>query len=116
MSNSDTQNDDRVFIVDTIDARPGEAKKVRDAYRSEYVPGARERGMTLLHEWISPPILMDERSLRLTFIWSVPDVDGWWSMRLTTSSDISAHEFWQRLEPLIEKRERRFHQGASLHV
>lgn len=101
--------------MDTIDARPGEAEKVREAYLREYVPGAKDRGMTLLHEWTSPPLLMEEISLRLTFVWSVPDVDGWWSMRLASSSDSSVREFWKRLEPLIEGRERRFHQAAS-HV
>lgn len=108
--------DARVFVVDAIDVRPGQVGTVRAAYLASYAPGACTRGMTLVHDWISPPLLIEERGQRLTFVWSVDGTPGWWQMRLTASFDPEVKAFWDSLLPLIEGRERSFHETAVRHV
>ncbi len=88
----------------------------RNAYLQEYAPSARERGMVLLHDWLSPALLLKEGHARLTFIWSVAGMEGWWQMRLTASFDPTIEAFWQKLRPGILARTRRFYEAAGKHV
>jgi hypothetical protein len=111
-----SEAESRIFIVDQIDALPGQAGAVREAYLADYAPGARGRGMSLLHEWITPPIAIQEHGARLTFVWTVADVEGWWRMRLGATLDPGIDAFWGRLAPLIAGRERTFHEAAGRHV
>ncbi len=108
---------DDVFVVDSITVKPGQARNVLDAYLSDYLPHAAERGMKLLHSWVSPPMaLHGSHSNTLTFIWSVAGTQGWWQMRLTATYDPSVDAFWAALAPLITERSRTFHAEAGSHV
>lgn len=108
---------DEVFVLDRITAQPGQARAVLDAYMANYVPNAAERGMTLRHSWVNPPLALNgSHSHTLTFIWSVAGTPGWWQMRLTAAFDPSVGAFWAALKPLIIERSRTFHEEASKHV
>jgi hypothetical protein len=106
----------RVFIVDAIDAQAGQIGAVREAYLNEYAPGARERGMVLQHDWLSPPLALKSGRSRLTFVWAVAGVEGWWRQRFAAGFDPGVEAFWRRLEPMIVRRERTIHEAASTHV
>jgi hypothetical protein len=108
--------DARVFIIDAIDAEAVQIPAVRDAYLNEYAPGARERGMVLQHDWLSPPLALKAGRSRLTFVWAVAGLDGWWGQRFAGNFDPSVEAFWRRLEPMIIGRERTFHEASSRHV
>jgi hypothetical protein len=110
------ENDASVFIVDAIDVDAGQIRAVREAYLNEYAPGARERGMVLQHDWLSPPLALQEGRSRLTFVWAVAGVEGWWRQRFAGNFDPGVEAFWRRLEPMIIGRERSFHEAASRHV
>ncbi|MDG2003651.1 MAG: hypothetical protein P8J20_10005 [Novosphingobium sp.] len=73
---------EKIFILDEIEVAQPDAAQLRDAYLAQYVPMARERGMVLEGAWTSPAIELPDRSLKLHFMWSVPDVGAWWAMRL----------------------------------
>jgi hypothetical protein len=99
-----------IFVVDELVAKPGQARTVLELYTNAYAQGARSRGMVLCHSWISPPLVIEgNQSNRLTFVWSVKGIAGWWKMRRGALSDPATSAFWVGLEPLIEERHRRFY-------
>ncbi len=103
----------KIRILDEIEAKPGLAAQVRDAYRAEYAPAAKARGMKLEAQWQSPPAIdIDELPTTLFFLWSVKGEAGWWKQRLSRKKDGSDERedklaFWQGLAPLINGRRRR---------
>lgn len=103
----------RILILDEIEAKPGVAAQVREAYRRDYLPAARARGMTLEAAWQSPPAIdIAELPATLFWLWSVEGEAGWWKQRLSRKADGSDERedkagFWQSLEPLILSRKRR---------
>lgn len=103
----------RILILDEIEAKPGMATQVRDAYRERYVPAAQARGMTLEAAWQNPPAIdIAELPATLFWLWSVEGEAGWWKQRLSRRADGSDERedkaaFWQSLEPLILGRKRR---------
>ncbi len=105
-----------VFIVDAIDAEAEQVSAVRHAYLNEYAPGARERGMVLQYDWLSPPLVLKEGRSRLTFVWAVAGLEGWWAQRFAGGFDPGVEAFWRRLAPMIIGRTRTFHEAASRHV
>jgi hypothetical protein len=73
---------DKIYILDEIGVDHGNSVLLRDAYLQRYVPAAKARGMRLEGAWRTPPIELPDRLTTLHFLWSVPDVGGWWRMRL----------------------------------
>lgn len=105
-------NNKRILILDELVARPGMAAACRSAYRTRYVPGAERRGMRLDGAWQSPPGRdYPELSATLYWLWSVPDVRGWWTMRFSRTADGADERFeklrwWQEVEALTVSRKR----------
>ena len=103
----------RILILDEIEAKPGMAAQIRQAYRSDYFPAAKARGMKLEAQWQSPPAMdIAELPTTLFYLWSVKGEAGWWKQRLSRKADGSDERedklaFWQGLAPLIEGRKRR---------
>lgn len=103
----------RILILDEIEAKPGMATQVGEAYRRDYVPAAKARGMVLEAAWQHPPAIdIAELPATLFWLWSVEGEAGWWKQRLARKEgggdereDKAA--FWQSLEPLIQRRSRR---------
>lgn len=73
---------EKVFIFDEIVVPTSQAAKLRDAYIADYAPTAKARGMSLEGAWRSPPVELADRTVTLHFLWSVPNIGGWWGMRL----------------------------------
>ncbi len=102
-----------VLILDEIEAKPGMAAAVREAYRDHYAPGAKARGMKLEHAWQHPPAIeIAEIPATLFWLWSVEGEHGWWKQRLSHKADGSDERedklaFWQSLAPLTISRKRR---------
>jgi hypothetical protein len=103
---------ERIFILDEIVVKPGQAAAYRQAYRAEYVPGAERRGMRLENAWQSPPGLdFDELPTTLFYMWSVEGVAGWWRMRLSRTPEGDDERFeklrwWQEAERMTLSRKR----------
>jgi hypothetical protein len=96
----------KIYILDEIQPKPGGVEAYRHAYLAEYAPGARARGMTLEAVRMSPPVELPEGGNRLVFLWSVPDVQGWWRMRI--GSDAEKGAWWARSAELAVSRARRY--------
>lgn len=73
---------DTIYIVDQICCKPGDGEAMFEHYLENYVPGAKERGMTLVSSSVNPPIWLtdDDSNNTLTFVWSVPGMMGWAAM------------------------------------
>lgn len=73
---------DTIYIVDQICCKPGDGKAMYEHYMENYVPGAKERGMTLVSTSVNPPIWLtdDDSNNTLEFVWSVPGMMGWATM------------------------------------
>jgi hypothetical protein len=103
----------RILILDEIEAIPGMAAQVREAYRQAYAPAAKARGMTLEAAWQHPPAIdIPELPATLFWLWSVEGEAGWWKQRLSRRADGSDERedklaFWQGLAPMIAGRKRR---------
>lgn len=103
----------RILILDEIEAKPGMAGQVRDAYRANYVSAAKARGMKLEAAWQNPPAIdITELPATLFWLWSVEGEAGWWKQRLSRRPDGSDEReekaaFWQAIAPLIQRRQRR---------
>jgi hypothetical protein len=103
---------ERIFILDEILVKAGQAAAYRSAYCTSYVPGAERRGMRLEGAWQSPPARdYDELPATLYFLWSVEGVSGWWRMRLSRKEDGSDERFeklrwWQASDGMTISRKR----------
>ena len=102
--------DQTIYILDQIRARPGKGKKVLAAYMDRYAPGMLEKcGLTLVSRWVSPPMWLDDVTNTLFIVWSVQGVPDWWEkMRLGATLNPELIEFWREIEPLVEERHRYF--------
>jgi hypothetical protein len=103
-----TEHNETIYIVDQVTTKPGKAQEFLDIYMADYAPGARERGMTLVHRWVSPPMWLKEQSNTLHIIWSVQGAKAWWAMSHGSRRITAVKEFWENIKPLIESRHRSF--------
>jgi hypothetical protein len=93
----------RVYVIDRMVAKPGCARMLVDIYLSEYVAGARERGMTLGDVLVSPPIWSDD----------LPSPQAWWQMTWRGRPDPTLGEWWSRIDELVVERTRSFAAAAD---
>lgn len=97
----------RVYLVDQLVARPGQAQALLRAYREHYVPGAQARGMRLEQSWVMPPLWLEEQSNTLLFVWSLQGAGGFWGMTFQGRQDPALQDWWWRqAAPMIESRQR----------
>ncbi len=110
---------DRIYILDEIAVHQIDSVSVREAYLERYAPAARARGMHLEGAWRSPPLEIPGRATTLHFLWSVPDVAGWWGMRLgaaraDASRDVGIEgddekiAWWSHIDSIAISRKRTF--------
>jgi len=104
----------RILILDEIVVKPGQAAVYRAAYESNYMPGARRRGMQLEQSWRHPPLQdIDELPTTFYFLWSVEGVEGWWRMRMSRNADgtderFEKHRWWLQSDLMTLERKRTF--------
>ena len=98
--------DGEVFVVDRVVTRPGCAREFVDTYLAEYVPGARDRGMTLCDVLVSPPIWFTDQSNVITITWSLPSPRAWWEMTWQGRPDPTLGAWWDSVGRLVAERSR----------
>ena len=96
---STAANTPSVFVIDDLTAKPGQGEALHRAYLERYAPGARQRGMTLLHQWVSPAYWLPDGSNRLVFVWSVPGPGGAWAMKHAGRQDPELAAWWTEEAP-----------------
>ena len=105
-----------LYVVDDIDARPGEAQALLRDYLERYAPGARSRGMVLERVLVSPPVWLADGSNTVTITWTLPGVPAWWHMRAQAGADAAVAAWWREADARVVRRERRFmatHEGLQ---
>ncbi|WP_193044814.1 hypothetical protein [Mycolicibacterium baixiangningiae] len=98
--------DGAVFVVDRVVTRAGCGRRFVDTYLSEYAPGARNRGMTLQHVLVSPPVWFDDQPNTVTVTWSLPSARAWWEMTWQGRPDPGLGAWWAGVDDLIAERSR----------
>ncbi len=95
-----------VYVTDRVLTKPGMGRRFVDRYLSEYAPGARERGMTLEHLLVSPPIWFEDQPNTVTATWTLPSPLAWWQMTWKGRPDPELGQWWARADELVQERSR----------
>lgn len=93
-----------IHILDEIILNPDHIPAVLAELEKSYMPGAAERGLTLLQRWTSPPVVVPGEMNRLWLLWQVPDVWGYYGMRGSAGAEVV--EFWSAVNTLCQQRHR----------
>jgi hypothetical protein len=97
----------KVYLVDQLMAKAGQAQALLQAYREHYIPGAQARGMRLEHSWVMPPLWLEQQSNTLLFVWSLRGAIDFWAASFQGRQDPALEDWWWRqAAPLIESRQR----------
>ncbi len=99
---------EKIRILDELTVAPGQLAEVRQLMAEGYTVGASERGMTLEHTWLTPPVELFDQPNTLVYLWSVPDAPAWWAMRGAAGRDPRVAEFWAEVDAHCVERQRRF--------
>lgn len=96
-----------IYLIDELELLPDVTEEFLEAFRARYLPGARERGMELLHTWVSPPERPPETGSTIFCVWSLAGIPGFWRMRSQNATpEIAA--WWRECERYCVRRTRRF--------
>lgn len=98
---------DTIHLIDEIELRPDVMDEFLEAFRARYLPGAKHRGMELVHTWITPPELPPEKGETVLFVWALEGIPGFWRMRSQSSAPEIA-DWWRECERYCVRRTRRF--------
>lgn len=103
-----------IYLIDELVAQPGQGPALLAAYLDRYVPGAQQRGLTLLHRFVSPPMWLSEQSNTLVFLWTLEGgARAWWAARIGSGRDATVDAWWRESEALVLTRSRRFLSEAA---
>ncbi|MDI3419067.1 NIPSNAP family protein [Streptomyces luteolus] len=81
------------------------------SWRAEYLPGARERGMSVARMWQS---WTGPDTVAVRVLWSLPDARAFYAARSAANRDPSVPEFWARTDALAVSRDRQVLQPVDL--
>ncbi len=95
-----------IIIRDELTARPGQGQALFDLYMTAYAPGARERGLTLTHTLVSPPLWLEDGVNTLLFVWTLPDAVAFWRKNNLGRRAPAVRACWARIEALAVSRRR----------
>lgn len=98
--------EDAIHLLDEFVVEPAQLPALRALLTERYLPGARERGLALAGEWVSPPVAIPGEPNTLWLLWRLPDVAGWWQMRFQAGADPAVAALWAELAPLCRARRR----------
>ncbi len=98
---------DSVYILDELELRPGMLASFRKEFEAQYAPGAQQRGMRLLHTWVTPPVELETGGTKVVLVWQLDGVPGFWTMRSQNSAPETA-AWWQNCERFVVSRTRRY--------
>lgn len=97
-------------ITDRVTLTAAQAAAWEDLWRTQYLPAAQQRSMTLVAD--SPRYeYTPTGNTILTIIYTLPDAESFWAMRLAAGTDPSVTDFWQQTDAMAHGRER--HIGMS---
>jgi len=95
-----------IYIVDQITPLPGQGEAYLKGYMERYVGPAKERGLTLVHSWVAPPMWLKDQSNTLFFVWSVETPEAVWHVNIGARANPAVMEWWNDAEKMTESRQR----------
>jgi hypothetical protein len=102
-----------IYMVDEITLKPGKLGRFNAAFEKEYLPKAKERGLSLVGSWIAPPMEMQGEGNTLVVLWSMDGQEGFWRQRKGSGGDPAVREWWAKMKPVIAGRTRRFLEATA---
>ena len=93
-----------IQILDEILLAPEHIPTLLALLEQRYLPQAVVRGLTLQQRWVSPPVAVPGELSRLWLLWQVPDVWGYYAMRLGAGAEV--REFWAAVDECSQHRHR----------
>ncbi len=102
-----SDKNDTIYLIDEIELRPDVTDEFLAAFRARYLPGTRDRGMELIHTWVTPPECPPATGATVLFVWALAGVPGFWRMRSQNAAPEIA-DWWHECERYCVRRTRRF--------
>ena len=99
---------EKIYVLDKITPKAGQAEAFLKAYMEKYAPGARARDMTLEFTWITPPMWLKDQSNTLYIIWSVNGAGKWWGMSQKSRRIPEVTAWWAEVDGMVVDRDRCF--------
>lgn len=99
--------DETIYLIDELEIRDGMTDAFLSAFREAYLPAAKQRGMELLHTWLTPPEGPPGANASILLVWGLEGIPGFWRMRSQNGSPEIA-EWWSECEQYCVRRTRRF--------
>jgi hypothetical protein len=96
-----------IWLLDSYQVKPGRLRELQAAFEARYLPTARRRGLTLVGQWVTPPLELPQGN-ELLVLWSLPDEQAFWPMRFGSGTDPEVGAWWREADALVLRRERRF--------
>ena len=96
-----------ISVLDVLSVAPGRLDDVHRRVRDELAPLMAELDMHLLRTWMTPAVELLDRPTELLYLWDLADVAAFWRMRTVAAGDPRVLAFWDGVDPMITRRERR---------
>ena len=98
-----------IQLIYELAVPPTRLREVHDLFTTDYLPAARERGMTFAGAYITPPIELDDAPTTLVLQFTLPDADAVWAMKRQVTDSADVADFWRaRRRDRRRRGERRF--------
>ena len=102
-----------IWLLDRYAVKPGRLGELQAAFEARGLPSARRRGLTLVGRWITPPVELEQEGNELLVLWSLPDAEAFWPMRIGAGTDAEVAAWWNEVDALVLRRERQFLAAAG---
>ncbi len=92
-----------VQVVDQVELSAGNVDGWLERWRTGYLPGAQQRGLTLVG---SARRFTGHDSVAVTITWELPEPYAFYAMRAAAAADPSVAAFWAETDELAASRDR----------
>lgn len=92
-----------VRILDTVVLRGADVDAWTAAWRHDYLPGAVQRGLTLVESWREH---VDTDAIAVHTLWKLPGAKAFFGMRAAAGADPAVAAFWADTDALAVRRTR----------
>ncbi len=93
-----------ISILDEIQLPAGELLSMLQRLEKDYLPQAEERGLSLVAQWVSPPVVVPGKPNTLWLQWQVADVMSYYGIRAGQTEEVSI--FWEEVDAIASERRR----------
>ncbi len=96
-----------ITVQDHITVKSTDLSQVKALFESEYLCGAKARGLSLQSFEVSPPVVTVGGNSSVWIRWSLDDVAAFWAMRAQSGCE-EVYRFWQQVDAICLSRRRSY--------